>query len=130
MKTKYYENSPDLWLKHFPWKKFSSHKYSRGRVVVYGGKKEFTGATILSSLAALRTGTGSVKIICSKNTLHTYSVKFPSVLKAEVNNINELKKFLKKEKITSMLIGPGAGSNKKIKEITEDINLLPIFPLL
>ena len=30
------------------------------------GQKEFTGATILSSEAALRTGTGSVKIICSK----------------------------------------------------------------
>ena len=113
------KNNPDLWLENFPWKKPLGHKYSRGKVVVYGGKKEFVGATILSSLAALRTGTGSVKIICSKDTLHTYSVKFPSVLKAEVNNINELKKFLKKEKITSMLIGPGAGSNKKIKEITK-----------
>ena len=113
------KNSPNLWLKNFPWKKPLGHKYSRGKVVVYGGKKELVGATILSSLAALRTGTGSVSIICSKSTLHTYSVKFPSVLKVEVNNINELKKFLKKEKITSMLIGPGAGSNKKIKEITK-----------
>ena len=113
------KNSPNLWLKNFPWKKPSGHKYSRGKVAIYGGKKELIGATILSSLAALKTGTGSVKIICSKNTLHIYSVKFPSALKAEVNNINELKKFLKKEKITSMLIGPGAGSNKKIKEITK-----------
>ena len=113
------KNSPNLWLKNFPWKKPSGHKYSRGKVAIYGGKKELIGATILSSLAALRTGTGSVKIICSKSTLLTYSVKFPSVLKAEVNNINELKKFLKKEKITSILIGPGAGSNKKIKEITK-----------
>jgi len=113
------KNSPGLWIKYFPWKKISGHKYSRGRVVVYGGKKEFVGATILSSLAALKTGTGSVKIICSKHTLHTYSVKFPSVLKTEINNIKELKKFLKKEKITSMLIGPGAGSNNKIKEITK-----------
>ena len=113
------KNSPNLWLKNFPWKKPSGHKYSRGKVAIYGGKKELIGATILSSLAALKTGTGSVKIICSKNTLHIYSVKFPSVLKVEVNNINELKKFLKKEKITSILIGPGAGSNKKIKEITK-----------
>ena len=90
------KNSPNLWLENFPWKKPSGHKYSRGRVVVYGGKKELVGATMLSSLAALRTGTGSVKIICSKNTLHTYSVKFPSVLKGEINNINELKEFLKK----------------------------------
>jgi len=113
------KNYPNLWLKNFPWKKTLGHKYSRGRVVVYGGKKELVGATILSSLAALKTGTGSVKIICSKRTIHTYSVKFPSVLKVEINSIQELKKFLKKEKITSILIGPGAGSNKKIKKITK-----------
>ena len=113
------KNSPNIWIKRFPWKKKLGHKYSRGRVVVHGSKKDFLGATILSSLAALKTGTGSVKIICSKHTLQTYSVKFPSVLKAEINNINELKKFLDKEKITSILIGPGAGSNKKIKKITK-----------
>tara|TARA_Y100000590_G_scaffold443445_1_gene572912 strand:+ start:450 stop:1946 length:1497 start_codon:yes stop_codon:yes gene_type:complete len=119
MKTNYLENFPKHWIKYFPWKTASSHKYSRGRVVVYGGKKEFTGATILSAQAALKTGSGSVKILCSKDTLQIYSVKFPSVLKKEINNIDELKKFLKKEKITSILIGPGAGSNKKIKEITK-----------
>ena len=118
-KSKCWENSPDLWKKYFPWKKAFGHKYSRGRVVVYGGQKEFTGATILSAQAALRTGTGSVKIICSKNTLQIYSIKFPSVLKKEINNINQLEDFLKKEKITSFLIGPGAGSSKKIKEITK-----------
>ena len=113
------KNSPNLWVKAFPWKKKTGHKYSRGRVIVYGGKYEFTGATILSSQAALKTGTGSVKIVCSKSTLPIYSVKFPSVLKVKINNINELKKFLEKENITSILIGPGAGSNKKIKEITK-----------
>ena len=112
-------NSPDLWIKNFPWKRNLGHKYSRGRVVVFGGKKEFVGATILSSLAALKTGTGSVKIICTKSTINTYSVKFPSALKVEINNIRELKKFLIKENITSILIGPGAGSNKKIKKITK-----------
>jgi len=119
VKTRCYENSPDLWIKYFPWKKPSDHKYSRGRVVVYGGQKEFTGATILSAQAALRTGSGSVKIVCSKDTLQIYSVKFPSVLKTEINSILQLENFLKKEKITSFLIGPGSGSNKKIKEITK-----------
>ena len=118
-KTRCYENSPDLWLKYFPWKKPFGHKYSRGRVIIYGGQKEFTGATILSAQAALRTGTGSVKIACSKDTLPIYSVKFPSVLKTEINSIFQLENFLKKEKITSFLIGPGSGSNKNIKEITK-----------
>ena len=119
MRTYYLKNSPKLWIKNFPWKKSSGHKYSRGRVIVYGGLREFTGATILSAQAALRTGSGSVKIICSKNTLQIYSLKFPSLLKTQINNINQLKKFLKNEKITSLLIGPGAGSNKNIKAITK-----------
>tara|TARA_B100000029_G_scaffold296769_1_gene289966 strand:+ start:1157 stop:2626 length:1470 start_codon:yes stop_codon:yes gene_type:complete len=118
LKSKCEENSPDLWKKYFPWKKTFGHKYSRGRVLVYGGQKEFTGATILSAQSALRTGTGSVKIICTKNTLQIYSIKFPSVLKKEINNIYQLEDFLKKEKITSFLIGPGAGLNKNIKEVT------------
>ena len=119
MNTQCLKNFPNLWIRYFPWKKTSDHKYSRGRAVVYGGQKEFTGAAILSAQAALKTGTGSVKIICSKNTLQIYSIKFPSVLKTEINNICQLEHFLKKEKITSILIGPGSGSNKKIKEITK-----------
>ena len=119
MKTQFQENSPNLWIKHFPWKKVKSHKYSRGRVVIYGGQKESTGATILSAQAALKTGTGSVKIICSKDTLIIYSLKFASALKVQINNIIELEDFLDREKITSALIGPGSGSNKKIREVTK-----------
>ena len=118
-KIKFKNNTPKLWIKKFPWKKTLDHKYSRGRVVVYGGKKDLIGATILASEASLRAGTGSVKIICNKNTLQIYALKFPSVLKEKINNIDQLKRFLKKEKITSILIGPGAGSNKKIKEVTK-----------
>lgn len=117
MKLKPLKNSPKIWIKNFPWKKKLGHKYSRGKVVIYGGKKELTGASILAAEASLRTGTGSVKIICKKKTLQIYSLKFPSVLKVEINNIKQLKKFLYKEKITSILIGPGSGSNKKIKDV-------------
>ena len=120
-KSKSKKNIPKLWIKKFPWKKTMGHKYSRGKVVVYGGKKEFTGATILAAEASLRTGTGSTRIICNKDTLQIYSLKFPSVLKSEINNINQLKNFLKKEKITSILIGPGSGTSKKIMKITEQI---------
>ena len=119
MKSKYLINSPKIWIKKFPWKKKSGHKYSRGKVVIYGGKREFTGATILAAESSLRFGVGSVKIICKRNTLQIYSLKFPSVLKVEINDIYRLEKFLKKEKITSVLIGPGSGSNNKVKEITK-----------
>lgn len=112
-------NSSKLWLNKFPWKKKNDHKYSRGKLIIFGSKPNMIGSTILSSEAALRVGTGSVKIICSKKTLPIYSLKFPSVLKEEVNNLNFLKKIIAKEKNSIFLIGPGAGSNQLTKKITK-----------
>ena len=81
MNKKLIRNTPKIWLNDFPWKKSRDHKYSRGKIVILGSQKHMTGATILCAESALRVGTGSVKILCSKKTLPIYSVKFPSVLK-------------------------------------------------
>ena len=85
-KFKSKNNTPKFWVKKFPWKKLKGHKYSRGKVVIYGGKREFTGASILAAEASLRTGTGSTRIICNRDTLKIFSLKFSSVLKSEINN--------------------------------------------
>ena len=112
-------NSSKFWLNKFPWKKKNDHKYSRGKLVIFGSQPNMIGSTILSSEAALRVGTGSVKIICSKKTLPIYSLKFPSVLKEEINNLSLLKKLIIKEKNSIFLIGPGAGSNQLTKKKTK-----------
>ena len=113
---KKHQNSPLNWLKNFPFKKITDHKYSRGKLIIVGGQKEMLGATILSAESALRTGVGSVKIICNKETLPIYSIKFPSLLKKEINKFKEFKKFVLKNKECTFLIGPGAGSNKTTKQ--------------
>ena len=117
------KNTPKLWIKKFPWKKRSSNKYSRGRVLIFGGQKNMIGATILAAEACLRVGVGSVKIICTKETIRILSIKFPSALKIEINNISYLKSFLKKERKTTSvaLVGPGAGNNSKTMKFTEEI---------
>ena len=112
-------NSPNLWLHNFPWKKKRDHKYSRGKLIIFGSQRNMIGSTILSSEAALRVGTGSVKIICSKKTLPIYSLKFPSILKKEINNLNLFKKLIIKEKNSIFLIGPGAGSTSLTKKRTK-----------
>jgi len=117
------KNTPKFWLKKFPWKKKSSNKYSRGRVLILGGQKNMIGATILAAEACLRVGVGSVKIICTKETIPILSRKFPSALKIEINNLSFLKSFLKKERKTTnvALVGPGAGKNSKTMKFTEEI---------
>ena len=119
MKINLKVNSSKLWLNKFPWKKRTDHKYSRGKLVIFGSQLNMIGSTILSAEAALRVGTGSVKVICSKKTLPIYSLKFSSVLKVEINNLNLLKKFIIKEKNSIFLIGPGAGSNQLTKKKTK-----------
>ena len=47
--SKIIKNTPDLWKKNFPWKRELEHKYSRGRVVIYGGQKEFKFAFLNTS---------------------------------------------------------------------------------
>ena len=34
------KNTPKLWSNKFPWKHKLRHKYSRGKVVIYGSKKD------------------------------------------------------------------------------------------
>jgi len=119
MRIKLKNNTPRLWLKKFPWKKKNDHKYTRGKLIVFGGQINMTGATILSAEAALRIGVGSVKILCSKKTLPIYSSRFPSSLKEIIINRRSLKKLIIKENNSVFLIGPGAGSNKETKKRTE-----------
>ena len=117
------ENNPNLWInKRFPWKKYNSHKYSRGRVYIYGSLKNYIGASLLSSSAAIRCGAGSVTIVANKDTIDKYNQKFFSLLKIEINSNEELKKLLIHSPITSFLIGPGAGVNKETIENTKLIS--------
>ncbi|MCX7877747.1 MAG: NAD(P)H-hydrate epimerase, partial [Ignavibacteria bacterium] len=44
----------------FPRRKKSSYKYSNGKALIIGGSRNLSGALIMSSLAALRTGCGAV----------------------------------------------------------------------
>ena len=74
---KFIKNSLSFWVKKFPFKNIKSHKYSRGQLIVVAGEKEMVGATMLSAEAALRTGVGSVKVICSKKTFPIFAIKFP-----------------------------------------------------
>ena len=124
------ENDPKLWIKRFPWKKYNSHKYSRGRVFIYGSLKNYIGASLLSSNAAIRCGAGAVTIIAKKNTIDKYNQSFFSLLKVEINSPNEFQDFLKNSLITSFLIGPGAGANletvENVKLISKYINYVVI----
>ncbi|RMG20825.1 MAG: NAD(P)H-hydrate dehydratase [Methanobacteriota archaeon] len=51
-----------LFLSHWPRRNPNSHKGMNGRLLVIGGSDEFTGAPLLSSMAALRAGIDTVRV--------------------------------------------------------------------
>ncbi len=135
---KFIKNSLSFWSKNFPFKNNKSHKYSRGQLIVVSGENQMVGASMLSAEAALRTGVGSVKILCSKKNFKLFTLKFPSMLKKEVNSLNEFKSFVNKNKNSVYLIGPGAGVSqitmqktsyllKNIKYVILDADALTSF---
>ena len=132
------KNSLSFWVKNFPFKNNKSHKYNRGQLIVVSGENQMIGASMLSAEAALRTGVGSVKMICSKKNFKLFALKFPSMLKKEVNSLNEFKSFINKNKNSVYLIGPGAGVSqitmrkasyllKNIKYVILDADALTSF---
>ena len=132
------KNSLSFWVKNFPFKNNKSHKYNRGQLIVVSGENEMVGASMLSAEAALRTGVGSVKIICSKKNFKIFALKFPSVLKKKINSLSEFKSFINKNKNSVYLIGPGAGVSqitmqktsyllKNIKYVILDADALTSF---
>ena len=135
---KFLNNSKNFWSKKFPFKNKKSHKYSRGQLIIVAGEKEMVGASMLSAEAAIRTGVGSVKILCSKKTFPIFALKFPSLLKKEINSLKDFKKFVSKNKNSVYLIGPGAGVSfstmkktiyllKNIKHVVLDADALTSF---
>ena len=82
-------------------KKCDIHKYSNGKSFIYGGIK-YSGATILSTLACLKTGSGYV------NLYYDDSYKMLDKIDLLIPEVVMTNKILDKKDIkTPILIGPG-----------------------
>jgi ADP-dependent NAD(P)H-hydrate dehydratase / NAD(P)H-hydrate epimerase len=57
-----------------PPRPFNAHKYSVGKVLVIAGSRSFTGAPVLTSLAALKSGAGAV-VLCVPSSIHGMIVR-------------------------------------------------------
>ena len=78
----------------------SSHKGTRGNVLILGGMKGMEGAGILSGISALRAGAGKVFWVTNTNKLN-----FPPELITVNPELKEIKKFLRMSKVC--ILGPG-----------------------
>lgn len=73
------ENTPDLWIKDFPFKTADAHKYHYGHALIYGAPA-LTGATRLAAAACARIGAGLVSVLSNSDTAAIYRSALPACI--------------------------------------------------
>jgi NAD(P)H-hydrate epimerase len=109
----YLLNEQNLFL---PPIKRSRHKYEAGYVLGVAGSKAMGGAALLSSLAALRSGAGIVRLFHAPDM---HESAFPLELIKEVCDQDRILEECKRA--ASLFIGPGLGRTKEVKKILKQL---------
>ncbi|MBO6549349.1 MAG: NAD(P)H-hydrate dehydratase [Rhizobiales bacterium] len=116
LSVKQHINSPSLWREKLQNKSPNAHKYHHGSVMVISGDKTMRGAAVLSSNAAIKSGTGLVTIAENRETLEVHPQSFAAVMLSqapESDSEADWKVILEQKKTTASLIGPGSLPDKK-----------------
>ncbi len=113
-----YVNVPDVWLKDFPWPAPESHKYMRGHTLVYGGAAR-TGAACLSAMAAQKIGAGVVSIASLRESFALYAACRASIMVDATETLDDWKSLLRDERKNTIVIGPGAGADDRLRASVE-----------
>ena len=95
---------PDLAKLKKPNRERDLHKYEAGYVIGYGGSKQFSGAPKLTSLAALRSGAGIVRLFYPDEAASNMISSFPELIHGVWN---ESSWKSEQERASSIFVGPG-----------------------
>ncbi len=102
----------------YPTRHWDAHKGSYGRVVVIAGSPGLSGAAVLSTRAALKSGAGYVYLFHHPDLLDIYGEISPEVLVSPYDPQDGYAKLADAlEKASSVLIGPGLGRSDKALEV-------------
>jgi ADP-dependent NAD(P)H-hydrate dehydratase / NAD(P)H-hydrate epimerase len=116
-----FANDPEFWLRFFPKLKIDGHKYDRGHAVVVSGPMERTGAGRLAARTALRSGSGIVTVASSKPAFYINASQLTAVMVDPYDGPAGLADLLSDTRITTALIGPGAGIDPDVKDLVTSV---------
>lgn len=103
-----FENDPAHWLAQIPQPINGGNKYSRGHALLWGGYPT-TGAARMAARAAARAGAGLTTVAVPPEALAIYAGALTSIMVQPIASTEALMVLLRDQRITAMLIGPGAG---------------------
>ena len=102
------KNDPKHWLKLLPKLTTDSNKYTRGHTMIIGGYP-LTGASRLSAYAAARMGSGLTTLLVPEVAFAIYASALTCIMVKPFGDIETFNHSINGKRITSFLIGPGAG---------------------
>jgi len=113
----------------FPKRRKISYKYSNGKVLVIGGSKGLSGSIIMSSLAAVKSGSGGVAAAIPVSVSGYLGKKLFEIMKVELEENEDgsirgdsYDKITKRmEWADAVLLGPGISTNEKTKNFVFDV---------
>ncbi len=111
------KNHPQLWLALLPTLTAESNKYTRGHTTIIGGYP-MTGAAKLSALAAARIGSGLTTILSPQVAFGIYANVLTSIMVKPFDDARTFNQLIEDKRISSFLIGPGAGVNDETRAHT------------
>jgi len=101
-----------------PKRKVNTHKGNYGRLLMYCGSYNMTGAAILAATGALRTGCGLVNIARDTRTLDILKMHLTEPIFSEVSDNNKADEVLSlSQKATAVLIGCGLGKEESDRDV-------------
>jgi NAD(P)H-hydrate epimerase len=109
-------NHPRLWRPLLPRRTGASHKYAHGHALVLGGGIAASGAARMAARAALRAGAGLVSVVCPREALPVYAAQLSAVMVIPFGNDQEFAQTLADPRRNGMLLGPGAGVGKELRD--------------
>ena len=126
---KYRMADEDLAYKYLKAPDINTYKHQQGKVLVIAGSRGMTGAAILASLGAIRSGAGLITTCAPKSLNNIYETNIIEGLTVSCEddckgyftnkNYDEIEKYF--DWSDTILIGPGLGQNDLTKELVKKI---------
>ena len=108
-----WENTPALWLTHWPVLATDTHKYRRGHVLVFGGAR-MVGAARLSARAAARAGAGLATLLVPQAVWPVYAAQALSAMVQPLADGDapalraDWDRQMAQDRWSALVLGPGA----------------------
>lgn len=108
-------------VKKLPERSQEGHKYSFGRLGVIAGSLGTSGACVLTSQAAMRTGCGAVQVLTDKSIFSPVATPMPEVMVRPVSWPNETASRWLMEVSDALVVGPGMGTDEEKGQVLQEI---------